>query len=716
MVTVDPFSQAYRCLENAPLSCKQPCETSRQVVGAKFCLACGFPATLPEHAEIRGRRGTYHILNFVRTQGMGRLYKGIQLGSGQPVVVKEYLLPKRCFNPTEVQQRQNKFIQIAGASPIEPQGREFRFVTPSEAIADEHRECCYLITPGEIAAAPTLDQVLNHLGAMSNRQVRKLLDQVLQTLQFLHTQKFRLLSGHVQSGLVHGNLTLESLVMSQNTYVFICNLGSWERLFDPNQAVFPASDVVDDLVALGHIAFELWTGQTSNPVSVHSLEAKDLSNCPQNDPLLKAFLYRLLGLDVKFASAGDARQALLQLSSPDQGAVDTQEQSDGALSTPNSRKWRYWLLSLLILPLLGAVLWCIWPKEHSIPPNEVDSNDFNHLLPTFKDVNGLKPGTYGYTSERIGPWETVLDKRPVDERSMRKILTRPRTDVAAVFEYRKYKTQLSLLDAVVEDNPRTQFAVMDLVEQLPPVMEKQVVGYDGLLVYVTAYKKYNFPRALNGQISKEQLRQIFTGQITDWHNINPNLPSLPIIPYAPTDPEALRLFEQKVLNNDKQLIAQFQKVKQKATIDTLRAIDQAKNQDKSSEPGLIGFGILTRTWDQCKVYPLALSNGEGKAVQALQRKTTNGDLKPITPEDNRCNDEKQPFPDVSAFQSGSYLLSVPLIVAYPKDNSQPGYQSGPIFAELLKTEYGQYLLQQAGLVPLQPIPMDYQPAAAFANH
>ena len=420
MVTIDPFSEAYRCLQNAPLSCKQPCETSRQVVGAKFCLECGFPATLPEHAEIRGRRGTYRILNFVRPQRMGRLYKGIQVSSGQPVVVKEYLLPQRCFNATEVQQRKNKFIQIAGASPIEPQGREFRFVAPREAIADEHRECCYLITPGEIAAAPTLAQVLKEQGAMSNRQVRKLLDQVLQTLQFLHTQKFRLPSGHVQSGSGYGNLTLESLVMSQNFYVFTCDLGSWERLFDPTLAVFPASDLVDDLVALGHIAFDLWTGQTSNPLTGHSLDAKDLSNCPQNDPLLKAFLYRLIGLDVTFASAEDARQALLQLSSPDQAVVDTQDRFYGAVSTPKRREWRYWLLGLLI-PLLGAVLWCIWPK------NPIASTEaFKSLPQSFTDVNGLKAGTYTYTSEPIGAWKTALDKKPVDDRSMRSILRTPK--------------------------------------------------------------------------------------------------------------------------------------------------------------------------------------------------------------------------------------------------------------------------------------------------
>ena len=109
MVDRDPFSPVYSCIENTPLSCQQPCETSKQVAGAKFCLECGFPATLPQQAEIRGRRGTYRILNFVRSQGMGRLYTGTELGSAQSVVVK-YLLPSRCFNAQQVQQRQAKFI------------------------------------------------------------------------------------------------------------------------------------------------------------------------------------------------------------------------------------------------------------------------------------------------------------------------------------------------------------------------------------------------------------------------------------------------------------------------------------------------------------------------------------------------------------------------------------------------------------------------------
>jgi hypothetical protein len=53
------FTQSYRCTQNAPLGCQKPTETIENIPGAKFCLECGFPTTLPVHTELRGRLGTY---------------------------------------------------------------------------------------------------------------------------------------------------------------------------------------------------------------------------------------------------------------------------------------------------------------------------------------------------------------------------------------------------------------------------------------------------------------------------------------------------------------------------------------------------------------------------------------------------------------------------------------------------------------------------------
>jgi ABC-type phosphate transport system substrate-binding protein len=221
------------------------------------------------------------------------------------------------------------------------------------------------------------------------------------------------------------------------------------------------------------------------------------------------------------------------------------------------------------------------------------------------------------------------------------------------------------------------------------------------------------PGALQGKISLAQLKQIFTGQIVNWRKLGSDFPDLPIKVYRPMEPEALRLFEQKVLNNDPRLIAQFKKIEQRSTFNTLRSI-AAGEKVQTNEAGTISFGLLAQTWDQCKAYPLALTQGNAPPVQPLQRETTNGTLQPISPADNLCLGKK-PLPDVSAFSTAQYPLSSPVVVAYPLDNNLPGHQSGPLFAQFLKTQDGQYLLQQAGIVPLQPAPRDHQLSRSIFN-
>ena len=703
---VDPFSQSYRCVQNAPLGCDHPLKTAQEVPNAKFCLECGFPATLADKAEIRGDRGVYRVVGFVRSQGMGRLYKGIQVSDGKPVVIKEYLLPSRCFNAEEAQQRKAIFTRIAGASSVNSEAQDFRLVTPWEAIADSQGDRCYLITQGKVAADPNLSQVLRQSGAMSAQQVRDFLGQVLQTLQFLHSQKFRLPSGQVRSGMAHGNLSLENLIVAENFYIYSCDLADWERIFDPPSSAFTIQDPAADLVALGHIAFYLWLGRAVDGTSGRPLDPHNLQLWPTTDPALREFLYHLIGLETAFSSAEAARQALLQLPAVGDGAINTQVTD----TKPLQKRQQYlWLLLLPILLLVGGGLfWLVWSRF--APPDEAEEAAFNHLLPSFTDVNTIEAGNYDYTAAKDSTWTTVLGKRPVSDRQLNEIFSRPRPDIAASFKYRPQHP----ITAVDQNNEQANFAITSLVNQLPNSFKNEQIAYDGLLVFVPAYKARNLPAALQGQISLNDLQKIFTGQVDNWQNLNPRLPNLPIKPYRPREPEALRLFEQIVLNNDSQLIAKFDQVAKRSTFDTLRAINLDEQQGQQSEAGTISFGTLVQTWDQCKVYPLALVNGQAQPVQALLRETTDGRLVPITPNDSLCL-EKNPLPNVQAYIDGSYPLRFPLVIAYPNDNSLPGFKSGPMFADLLKTRDGQYLLQQTGLVPLQPIPREYKPSESLLN-
>ncbi|MBW4458270.1 MAG: substrate-binding domain-containing protein [Nostoc indistinguendum CM1-VF10] len=707
MHTVDSNALAkfYQCIQNAPLGCRKPIETAEKIPGAKFCMECGFPTTLPIQTELRGSLGTYRISEILRSQGMGRLYRGTQTSNGQSVVVKEYLLPKQYFNAVEAQQRRTALGQVTKGNLTTPKGREFRLVSPSETIADPSSDRVYLIFSGEIAALPTLKQTLRETGAFSASQVRQVLNQMLQSLHFLHSQASSFASEAI--GTAHGNLGLESLVISDNGYVYVCDLASWEQLFVPasRQVLLPEQDLID----LGSVAFALWTAQEIHSGSDALLNPREAQHWPQNDPPLRDFLLRLLGLETPFNSAAEARQALIKLPQPETAAGSHGNFSSESPAKPNRK---YWLLSLLALPLLGGLLWLLLPR--SISNSNAEMANFKHLLPSFADVNGIGPGQHPYTGEALGTWTIVLDKKPASDRKMRALLTQPKLDMAAIFNYRTYAPQRSPLNEVLEANAKANFAIASLSTQLPEGLIQETIAYDGLLVYVPAYKSQNLPSALQGKISLAQLQQIFTGQLTNWKQLGSDFPDLPIKPYRPKEPEALRLFQQKVLGNDPSLIAQFNKIEQRSTFNTLRSIAVGEKQAQKTEAGSISFGLLTQTWDQCKIYPLAIAQENLDPVQPLLRETTNGTMQPISPSDNLCL-EKKPLLNISAFHTASYPLSTPLIIAYPRDNNLPGNVSGPIFANFLKTQDGQYLLQQAGLVPLQTPPKNYTLSSSILN-
>ena len=707
IVDSNALAKFYRCTQNTPLGCQKPIETIEKIPGAKFCLECGFPTTLPVQTELRGSLGTYRISEMLRSQGMGRLYRGTHTSNGQPVVVKEYLLPKQCFNAVEVHQRKTALEQVAKSNLTAPKGREFRLVSPSEIVADSSSDRVYLIFSGEIATLPTLKQALRETGAFSASRVRQFLNQTLQSLHFLHSQP-SIASVAITSGTAHGNLGLDSLVISDSGYVYFCDLASWEQLFvpAPPQVLLPEQDLID----LGAVAFALWTAQAIHSGSDAPLNPREAQHWPQDDPPLKDFLHRLLGLDTPFNSAAEARQALIKLPQPETAAGFHGNFSPESPAKSKSRK--YWLLSLLALPLLGGLLWLLLPRFMS--NSYAETTSFKRLLPSFADVNGIQPGQYPYTGEALGTWTTVLDKKPVSDRKTRELLTQPKLDMAAIFNYRTYAPQRSPLNEVLEANAKANFAIASLSTQLPEGLIQETIAYDGLLVYVPAYISQNLPSALQGKIGLAQLQQIFTGQLTNWKQLGSDFPDLPIKPYRPMEPEALRLFQQKVLGNDPSLIAQFSKIEQRSTFDTLRSIAVGEKQAQKTEAGSISFGLLTQTWDQCKIYPLALAQENADPVQPLLRETTNGTMQPISPADNLCL-EKKPLPNIAAFHTATYPLSTPLVIAYPRDNNLPGHVSGPLVANFLKTQDGQYLLQQAGLVPLQTPPKNYTLSSAILN-
>ncbi|MFN6570101.1 substrate-binding domain-containing protein [Dendronalium sp. ChiSLP03b] len=706
---VDSIYRKYRCWNGNTLGCEWTQKTLEQDPTAKKCLQCGFPTNLPLKTEFRGYRGRYRIDSFLGHRGMGRLYLGIQIADRQLVVIKEYLLPNVCFNPEETRDRKQLFERIAGLSLADGRIQDMRLNSPWDAVADPVAERCYLITNGNQDAYPTLSAYLATNGAMTEGEVYRVLSQVLQTLQFLHSQKFSLPSGQVQQGIAHGNISLDSLLIMADAkafFIHVSDLALWERLFDLPTAKTIIPTFAQDLVSLGYVAFYLLTGSTVDLVSHQPLDPKQEQHWTSVTLAFKAFILRLLELDKPFSSAEEARQALLQLPlpPPSEVLVITGKPEDDKTKL---RRPPLLLLGMLGFVLLGSLIWFLLQKFQ----NQVILSE-NITVCCLKDVPAVPPGTYTYTGEKNGTWSYILRQTNLilQNQTLEQKLKASHPKLELTYQPEDLLT--TAIDKV--KSAQSDFAVTNLVNELTPELRDKEVAYDGLVVFVAfSYSKRDksLPRALNGQISFEQLRDLYTGKITNWNQLKgTNLPDLPVRLYVPPEREALQIFEKRVLKEESAIaaFANLQNQNQKSSTSRTSSIDITRlsplemlrrvlEDFEENNIGSIGFATLSQVFGQCSAYPLAVVDGNKSAVQTLVQ--DNG--KSIDPNTDLCDDKGSYKPNIQVFKSGSYPLGYPIVVVYSGDNSRPPI--GQKFADMLRTEEVQKLLEKAGLVPVEKI-------------
>jgi hypothetical protein len=79
--------------------------------------------------------------------------------------------------------------------PVASDGQlqNFRVLTAWELIADPEQPRCYFICEGDQGELPTLRTYLNKTGKIDEKQEKEILRDLLQTLLYLHGQKFTLL-------------------------------------------------------------------------------------------------------------------------------------------------------------------------------------------------------------------------------------------------------------------------------------------------------------------------------------------------------------------------------------------------------------------------------------------------------------------------------------------------------------------------------------------
>ncbi|MBF2064591.1 MAG: substrate-binding domain-containing protein [Calothrix sp. C42_A2020_038] len=714
MVIEKNLYQEYRCYHNAPLNCDRPLQTVIDTpevrhLSVKYCTGCGFPAILAQNVEIKGSRGIYRVNNFLSTRGLGRMYSGIRISDNQPIFIREYLLPNRSYNEEENRRRKKTFKRVAGVSLADGRNQSFRLINPIEAIADERGERCYLIIQ-DVEVSQSLRQYLQDNGAMEPSYIREFLNQALQTLQFLHTQKLRLSDNQIKQGMAHGNLSLDSILIQleknqnrqshQQFYIYFCDLAVWECLFEHPTVETSQPQPEEDLIAIGLTAFYLWVGRDVDTSSGQLLNPKEDRLWWNTDVSLKQFLHRLIGLDTPFESAENARKELLQLPKPSQSYITT-----STSHKEEDKGWKKsWILlwGILALILLGGSIW------YFLKPSSLNTRQENplwsHLVPNFSDVPSLPSGQFTYTAERDSTWSFILRQQAQTTKFVQEALTKFSN---TTFIYKPLHstdprgTKLPL-DAVREckaDPCQAYFAITSFPAE-DGGLRSQAIANDGLFIYVAhSQKDSNLPKLLKGKISLNTLRKIYTGQITNWKDVDKNLPDLEIKAYAPTEPEGILLFQRQVLNNDPQLIAAYEKVTKQNTQPTTETIEVIVAQFEKNQAGIIAFGILSKVLNQCNAYPLAISQDDNQvAVQPLFQP----DGKPIDPDIDLCKKRGSHGYYIDEVNFKHYPLSHQLFVVYPKDNSLK--LAGPAFCKLLITREGQSLLQKAGLVPLVSIP------------
>ncbi|MEG4395810.1 substrate-binding domain-containing protein [Microcoleus sp. BROC3] len=559
---------------------------------------------------------------------------------------------------------------------------------------------------------------------MTPHQVRGVLDQVLQTLWFLHSHRLRTFDDDIEQGLLHGYLSLDSLLIASSSqpsaldkpqfFIYVADLALWEDLFKPPTANFSERSPKQDLIDLGYVSFYLLWGTTVDPDTAQPLNPKFEQHWPEfKDARLNKFIHRLLGIDPPFKTAFEARKELLApLSRELETPLDVTAEADSLEEDTQKYSSLFRLvLTIIFLGFLTGLLLQIMVRLRQ-PFSQVEQLVFNSSEPCcLAQIDRVPTETVTYITEADGIWSYILktvslvsyNKTFVEELSIRD----PRL--------KTYTLEISHENIIEEiRSKRADFALTTFIKDLPDDMEQVEVAYDGLVVFVafSDHKRYqSVPNALNGKITLDQLREIYTTEtLTNWsppEGISPNIKV-----YMPVDNrQTVNFFEELVFKGDPP--QQFKKLPEKLIREAEQKIINQQPINESYILGQIlkdfeqnqtvgfGFGLLSRVFNQCAVYPLALGK-KGEEVQPLVQQLGN-QVKPIEPTIDLCNDKGSYWPNVEAFKSGSYPLIYRLVVVYPKKDKTQAV-AGKKFTELLKTDEGQRLLSEAGLVSLRTLP------------
>jgi phosphate transport system substrate-binding protein len=193
-------------------------------------------------------------------------------------------------------------------------------------------------------------------------------------------------------------------------------------------------------------------------------------------------------------------------------------------------------------------------------------------------------------------------------------------------------------------------------------LEQVPVAIDGIALYVN-------PQLSILGLTVSQVKDIFTGTVTNWSQVGG--PNLEIKPFSrdPQDGGTPEYFEEKVMSEES--LAESVQPYVRDTTDSLRQV--------ASTPGGIGYATASEVCNQSLVRPLPLAKGETQTfVSPCQGKQVN----------------------LADFANDAYPITRRLFVVIKRDGSSDE-QAGVAYVDMLLSDEGQQLVEQAGLVPLR---------------
>ncbi|BAY15388.1 periplasmic phosphate-binding protein of phosphate ABC transporter [Anabaenopsis circularis NIES-21] len=209
-------------------------------------------------------------------------------------------------------------------------------------------------------------------------------------------------------------------------------------------------------------------------------------------------------------------------------------------------------------------------------------------------------------------------------------------------------------------------------KQLGFTIKAVPVAIDGIAIAV--HPNLNLPG-----LTLAQLKDIYTGKITNWEQLGGT--KLPITPYSrrPEDSGTIEFFDENVLGGEK-------------FGGNVQFIDTTTNALKeiAKNPGAIYYASAPEVVGQCSIKALPLGRQPDKFVEPYK--------KPYIPLE-KCPRQRNQL-NTEAFQTGEYPITRRLFVIV-KQNGQSDQQAGEAYANLLLTNQGQELIAKAGFVRLR---------------